>query len=334
MARPGVVSLRPVRPVLQQMVAGFEQDASRYIADKVLPAINTDERTGQLFEVGLDAFFGDIDVDTRREPGADYEEAKGFDLSMVNFDCQEYGLKSPLIDDETLARSQFEKVSSMAQAYLRQLYHIHLIKREERVANLLFNTTTFTNGAILAAGSRLDEAGGDPMGVIQDGVETIKDVGRDPNIIICGRSPYANGISQSAQILSYLPDNTDRNLLARGRFASLMQDHFGIGNTFVGEARRNTVSVGQSAALGDIWGNFIAIGYIEGLSGAANAMSRPGGGLNLAPTAAARLVAEDFQVDVLDNREKRGEQVRLRHNEDEIAVSEELWYIIQTPVTP
>lgn len=315
---------RPVDPVVQGLVYALANEQDNFIADKALPDIDTDaQQSGTIMGYGIEAFFGNIDANYRRGAGASWHESHGPKAGSATFRCQEYGDSVPM-DLMALSRTQFPH--DLKAAHIFQIMQNLKIAREVRVASIFSTTGNWTNSA--TPGTKWDADGGDPIGSIETAIETVAAYGLRPNTMILGRQARRT-LQKASAILEFLPTTGDRNIMPSGMLRGKLADLFEIKpeRILYGNAVRNSVSIGQTVAMGDIWGDFVWVGYLN------NAGVPFGGGVQVQPTAAARFTEKGWDIAEWDDENRNSIKARLCHSEDEVVVQAQLGYTINDVTT-
>lgn len=320
MTFPTTATLRPVNPVLRGVFSGYINDPMNFIGTKVLPEIPTGgESTGTIMTAAAEAYFGDVDADLRRGPSGTPYEAHGVQMSSTTYRTQEYAIKT-MVDDEQAKEAPLD----LAAVKIRQAVETAKIKQELRIATLMNNTSTFTNTATLTGSDQWSAAGSDPFSDIATGMDAVGAYGPDPNVMVFGRLPWLT-FRTNGTVLSFGSQDRDRNILSNSEAAEILAAKFGVKKVYVGKARYNTASVGQTAVLGDIWGDYVGLGHIPD-----SVTSAPVGGGDVAVDniPAGRFVQTPWALDSYRDEDRKSTVYRVSHKESETAVSVLTWYII------
>lgn len=315
-------TIRPVSPVLQGRVIGYFNADDDYIAEKVLPSLGGVGKTGTIMNVASASGFGDPSDNLLRGYKSKYHRNIGPQLGSTTWSCEEYGDEAAvdlgmLEDcDDAIDLKMIE--SQVALENLR-------VWRERRAADLLFNTSTFTNNVTLSGGNQFSASTSDPVAVFDTGIRTVKAAsGKTPNTMVLGWLPFRT-VLKNASLLSYMPTTDNRNMLTPTALSAMLKDLFGIENVFVGKAHYNTAYQGQTASLSPIWGDMIWLGFMD--------YADPGvrvnaGSAAVSATAALRLIQTDLTSEEYADDTHRATIVRHRQKEDELVTSAVSGYII------
>lgn len=319
---PTSSTIRPVSPVLQGLLLGFFNEDESYIADKVFPTLNGVEKTGTLTNVAKASGFGDVTDSLLRGYKSKYHRNLGPQLGSATWNCEEYGDES-LVDLQMLADANVGMDLEFVESQVA-LENVRVWK-ERRAADLLFNTTTFTQNVTLAGADKWSTSTADPMDDFDTGVQTIHTaIGKRPNTAIFGYQAIHTALKSPA-LLSYRPTTDDRNMLTLEQIQGMLKTFFRIDNVFVGDAFYNTANQGQTASLSPIWGDMVWIGYMD--------YSRPAAqlGANKAAfraSAAMRFVQQDLTSEEYEDPSVRSKVIRHREIQDELVTNASSAYII------
>jgi len=322
MTLPRSGSRNPVAPIIDTLIAGFANDSQDFIAEDVLPAVDTRGLdTGRFFEWGAQAFFGDPDKTHLRAPGANYDRHPGSDITNTQFTCLEYGLEIAL-DDESLDSSDPVLRAELKASELFMIDQALRIRQELRTMTLLTTTGNWTNSTTLAGNAQWSASASNPVGDINTAVDTVRSYGPRASVAVCGYAT-ARDLTENVSILSYLGHHQDRNQMSFPELKAFFASHWGL-TLHIGQASRSTGSLapGGAATMADIWPDSMFIGRIS-------TMAIPtSGGMRLQPTAAVRAVRTPMTREEYRDEGVRGLVMRQRHKEDELVFQAEMGYVI------
>ncbi len=319
---PTSAQIRPVNPVLQSRLRGFFNADDSYIAEDVFPTLSNVAKTGTIMDIALASGFGDISDSLVRAAKSRYHRSLGPQLGTATWNCEEYGDEAQIdlqqLEDADIPIDLEALESKVAIENVR-------IWQERRAADLLFNTTTFSNNVTLAAATQFSDPNSDPIGVIDTAVNTVFGlIGKDPNTVIVGRQPWRTML-KSASFLSFRPSNEDRNMLTKEQLRGMLKGYFGVEHLHIGTAQRNTAALGQTVVLAPIWGDMIWIGYMDyGNPGVAITDKE----VKVDASAALRFLQTDLVSEEYEEPQTRSKVQRHRHIMDEVVVSANSAYIV------
>jgi hypothetical protein len=248
--------IHPVDQILTSLVQQAIPSNSQLIANEVFENIKIPERSGTLLLENTRNFMGAPELDIRRAPGSSRVSLTEFDRTSMTFKAENYGLEEK-IAMEDIIDSQYP--GSEEQRAALKVQRALLLKKEQRAADLLFNTAVFTNTSTCTAlmGGQLDAAGTDAL----TGLDLLKDQvfqnahGINPDTIILGRGA-ARALARNPEFRSYLTVGATPSGIAGGgqlvlndeAVAAIIRDVLGIPHVYVGAARRETAIPGQTSS--------------------------------------------------------------------------------------
>lgn len=223
----------------------FEPEGMTFIAEQVLPGYGVDKEAGT------------ISVITRENMRVDDDEhADGGTFNRIDMEAEDLayatndrGMEIPITDRERRKyvndfRLEVEKTAILK---LRML-----LKREIRVKNLIFNTTTFTGSALYTDNSAnpWDNVSTDIISQVLAAKEKVRsNTGMRANALILGEAAVQNLIKNTAIIGRFLQNVTITVDLLRANLAAI----FGLRYLLVGDTVYNTSDESQSFSGSDIW---------------------------------------------------------------------------------
>lgn len=308
---PTSATLRPVNPILQSSLVAWSNAQSAYIADKVLPPIKTDEKTGTIITVGRASTFGDSSDALVRTSRSGYSRGAGVRLSSTTYAVQEYG-REALVDKQMIDDAQDPIKLKELESYgaLTDL----LIRRELRVSAMLFNSSTFTT-TTLAGATQWSAGTGDPIGDIDNACNAVQDrVGMKPNCIVFGLAAL-RAMRKSAAILSYMANDKDRQMVTDPGLRAMLASYFGFQIIEFGQAMYNTANSAATVSLSAVWGDYVWVGVVSG-----DGVPSSSGDISVNPTAAAQIVQESLVSEEYDDNPNRSVVIRHRELRDELVI--------------
>jgi hypothetical protein len=312
-------NLHPVDQILTGLVAEAIPSDAQLIADKALEAIKIPERSGTLLVEETRNFMGaGTGLDLERAPGASRAMIGGFDRSSQTFKAKIYSA-SDSIAMEDIFDSQY--AGSEEARIARKVSRVLKLDREKRLADVLFNTSTFNNSA---ASSAFNAAGAEPLSELFDLKDTVFEAshGINPDTLILGRQCF-RALAKNPEVRGYVGDSTlgvasGNNLLNDEAVLAVLRDVLGIPNIYVGQARRDTAIAGATSSESYIWsGSKLFMGILRG----SDAVVQKSGNVKGMPVAALNLQYSDMvagQYDSLDKTRRYvwGEEVNTFHAVD------------------
>ena len=251
------VQLTTLRPDLASFLEyDLQSDAEGFIATKVFPVIDVASQAG---------VFGTIPVEelleqrvTRRSPGSGYARGN-FNFTTQSYACVEHGAEEPV--DDRQAKMYANYFDSEVIATQRAFSSI-LRNAEQRVADVVFNTTTFTGAAYTTAVGTAwsNVASSVPITDVDAALKKVWDnSGMWPNALVVNYKVFRN-LRRNAQVIDRIQsagagDKAKQNDITAGMLA----EAFGVEQVLVAGASRNNAKEGQTAAPTQIWSDSFAM---------------------------------------------------------------------------
>ena len=255
---PTINDVQGVETVLTNMLIGYMQTDTRFVATRQFPFVPVAYDSGTFFIVTKKYFFMD---DLRaRAPGGDFEYA-GFGLSTDAYSTFQWG-KGLLLPDEVRGNSQVPM--DLEQIGLRQLSQKSLIRKE-----VAFATDFMASGVWGTTDSNSttdwdDFAAGDPVNDVMTASRTISNnTGYDANSMTLGYIVH--------QALTLHPDILDRlkyttaatQMAVEGALAAI----FGKSNYWVGKATYTNTNEASAFSASAIVDDDCLVSYVDPSAG-------------------------------------------------------------------
>ena len=175
---------RVIDPVLTSIARSYKNAA--FIGERIFPVVHTDKEGVTVPTFGKSAF---VEYDTERAVGADSNVLVREKTGKLDLVLNEHDLAAP-VDYREQAESMFNEE---AKAIRRVTNGVNL-KRELYAARLAQDKTVYkaSNVKALKADERWAGGKGDPIGVIEAGIEAVRNTtGLRPNLMTMGASVMA-----------------------------------------------------------------------------------------------------------------------------------------------
>jgi len=244
---------------LSSFSVGYRNTA--YIADQILPMIRVNKPTGKYYVWNKAAWFRDEAA--LRGPGARAHRASWDMDSQGSYTCIEYAVGVPLPDE---IRDQADAVINAERASVEYATDLILRARERRVANALFNATTFS-GYTAAAASISGGTGviwstlqtSDPVYDIEVVRKTIiSAIGRVPNVMVVGEDVHSV-LRVHPAIMERVKYTAAMGVVPNNELARL----FDVEKYLVGTSLVTTSAEGVSASYSFAWGKYVLLAYVS-----------------------------------------------------------------------
>lgn len=251
-------SLASQRNDLASSLMAFDtaMDREGYIASKVLPVVDVAKQAGNFGKIPLAQLLQERE--TARAPGGGYSRGK-WKFDPATYACDEHGAEEPVDDREAKMYAEYfdAELVSTERAYASVLRN-----QEKRVADLIFNTTTWT-------GSSLTTAVGTPWSTIatavpitnvEAAVQKVYDgSGLKANALICNWKVFRN-LRNCTQIVDRIASaGAGSATKASDITPQMLAQVFDLDFVFVAGGSKNTAAEGQTATVGQIWSSSYAM---------------------------------------------------------------------------
>ncbi len=243
------------RPDLE--TAFFELDMvarnSGFIAQRVLPIFNTPSQTGSFGVLPLEAL--KAQVNTRRAVGSDYPRNK-FKLNDATYNCVEYGQEYPLDDSELKNYSNWFELD-MISAQMA-VYDV-LNDQEQRVEDLVFNTTTWSTAALKTSVTNEwdDAANATPREDVNAAINAVvTGSGLRPNAVIMSDKVFRNLklTDQIVELVKFAGFDDPKNITEQA-----VADALNVDELIIADQTKNTANSGQNYSGDYVWDDEFAM---------------------------------------------------------------------------
>ena len=250
-------ALTTLRPDLASFLEyDLESDRLGYVASRVFPVIDVASQAG---------VFGIIPVEqllqqrtTGRAPGSGYSRGN-FTFTTSTFACEEHGAEEPVDDRQAkMYREYFdaEQVSTM------RAFSAVLRNAEQRVADAVFNTTTWTGSSLTTAiNDEWDDiVNAVPITNVDAAVKKIYDnSGLWANALIVNQKVFRN-LRRCAQIIDAIESSGAGDPSKQSDItADMLARVFDLDFVIVAGASKNGAKEGQTATPSQIWSDEYAM---------------------------------------------------------------------------
>lgn len=258
MPLPTVLDVQAVDPVLTNLLVGYMQAESRFVASRVFPPVQVEKDSGTFYVFTKKYWF--LDEMDQRAPGEKFRRG-GYGVGTDTYKTLTHGLEHP-IADEVRANSQVPM--SLEEAGLRWLATQSLIRKERAFSTDFMVISVWGTDDNNSATDWDDFASGDPASNVKTAQRTVlTNTGFVPNTMIVGR------IVDDALVLH--PDILDRvkytqqatEASIRGAIAASL----GLENYWPAESVYNSANEGQSMTGAAIIDDDALICYCAGAPG-------------------------------------------------------------------
>jgi len=179
-------------------------------------------------------------------------------------ECEHYGLTDFVpqedVDKAEVNLRQGGVVTDPVANAAIGITHLLKLLREKRVADAVFDTAAYTAAykTAVANGSRFDDAGSDPWGLLEGGMKTML---KRPNTIVFGQEAWSEFRRHPKVLKAVHGNDGDAGLASRKAVAEILE----VSQLLVGQTRIDNAAEGQAENLVRAWGKYVAMLYIDGV---------------------------------------------------------------------
>lgn len=252
----GAIRPFPINPQLTAIAIAYKNPDIALIADDVLPRTPTAQEFKYLKYNLADGFtVPDARVGRKSVPNeVDFSAVEVIDKVV------DYGLDDIVPNEDIEADNQGVDPLGVATAYLTNLVNL---AREQRVANLVFNTGSYAAGlynTLSGTSQWSDTANSDPVSAIGDALDV--PVMR-PNIAVFGQQTWTKLRRHPKIVQAIKNTNQGAGMVSRQEFA----EFFELQDVYIGAGFANSAKKGQTASLARVWGKHAAFLYRDRAAG-------------------------------------------------------------------
>ena len=244
-------SLATQRPDLATFLEfDLESEKAGYIATQVFPVIDVQSQAGNFGKIPIEQLLQQRN--TKRAPGGGYARGN-WTFDPATYATEEHGAEEPVDDREAKMYSEYfvaEQISTM------RAFSSVLRNAEQRVADAVFNTTTWTGASLTTAITHEwdDATNCVPLTDVEAAVQKIYDnSGLWANALVINRKVFRN-LRNSAQVIDRIESNGAGNAAkASDITAQMLAAAFDLDYIIVAGTSRNGAKEGQAASPTQIW---------------------------------------------------------------------------------
>lgn len=250
-------SLATLRPELAGSLEEFDlaMDRNGFIGLRVLPVMEVQKASGIFGKIPIEQLLQH--PETSRAPGSAYNRGH-WKFTTDSYACQEHGWEEPVDDREAELYADFFSAEVVSAQRARDIV---LRAHEKRVADLIFNTTTWTGSALTTAVGTAWSNHNDstPIDDVEAAILKVRSgTGLWPNALIIDRLVFRH-LRQCAQIIDRIASQgagsptkaTDIN-------ERMLAQVFDLEQIIVAGSIQNTANKGQDASISSLWNSTYA----------------------------------------------------------------------------
>lgn len=250
-------SLATLRPDLAGSVEAFDMmaDAGGFIGTRVAPVLEVMEQAGKFGKIPLAELLKNRSTD--RAPGAAYSR-DNMQFQDASFACAEHGQEEPVDDREARMYANYFNAEVIAA---RRAVRTVLENHEKRVADLIFNATTFSGQTTAIATDWHNNATtATPVNDIEAAVQAAYGKsGLWPNALVINRKTF-----RRLRMVDQIRDRISSNGAGSSESAGLITVQqiaqvFDLDFVLVAGGTKNSANEGATAAATQIWSDDMAM---------------------------------------------------------------------------
>lgn len=252
-------ALSTLRPDLAASFEAFDLAAEKagYIGQKVMPFVDVASQAGNFGKIPLAQLLQQRD--TKRAPGSGYARGN-FTFEPATYSCEEHGAEEPVDDREAKMYANYFDAEVIAT---QRAYNAVLRNAEKRIADAVFNTSTWTGSSLTTDVSGTPWAtisSAVPLTNVESAVQKVYDnSGLWPNALVINRKVFRN-LRNTAQVIDRIASSGAGNRnLASDVTVDMLAQAFDLDYIIVAGGSQNTATEGQTAAVGQIWSSTYAM---------------------------------------------------------------------------
>lgn len=318
-------SLATLRPDLATF-SEFDLEMSRrgFVASQILPVFDVASQAGSFGKIPVEQLLQNRE--TKRGPGSGYSRGK-WTFTSATYACDEHGTEEPIDDREAAMYANYfnaEQVSTM------RAYEAVLKNQEQRVADMLFNATTWTGASLTTALSNEwdDISNATPITDVEAAARLVwAGCGMWPNALICNRHVFRN-LRRCDQIVNMAKYQGFVDVRPGSITAQQLAVVFDLDMIIVAGAAKNSATEGQAVSFGKIWSDEYAM-----LARVCTSQDMREPGLGRIFHWAQDGSQPGGTVETYRDETIRGDVVRVRHDVDEVVLYTEAAHLLSNVTT-
>lgn len=319
-------SLATLRPDLATFLEfDLESEKAGYVATEVMPLVNVVSQAGSFGKIPIEQLLQARE--TRRAPGAGYARGS-FTFGTATYSTEEHGAEEPVDDREAKMYAEYfdaEQISTM------RAFSSVLRNAEQRVADAVFNTTTWTGSSLTTAITNEwdDATNAVPLTDVEAAVQKIYDnSGLWANALVINKKVFRN-LRNCAQVIDRIEASGAGNAAkAQDVTVEMLKAAFDLDYIIVAGTSRNSAKEGQAATPTQIWSGEYAMVCKIATSGD---MREPCIGRTFHWSADGSSIGGT--VESYRDETVRANIVRVRHDVDEIVLYPEAGHLLSNITT-
>lgn len=241
-------SLSTLRPDLAESFMEFDlaMDAQGFISHRVFPVVEVASQAGNFGKIPLEQLLQQRD--TKRAPGSGYSRGN-WTFEPATYTCLENGAEEPVDDREAKMYAEYFDAEQIASL---RAYSAVLRNAEGRVADAVFNSSTFTTTAV--SNEWDDTTNATPLEDVEAAVQRVYDAsGLWPNALIINKKVFRN-LRNCDQVKDRIAASGAGSPNAAGLVnEAMLAEIFDLRHIIVAGSSKNGAVEGQAASPEQIW---------------------------------------------------------------------------------
>ena len=252
-------SLSSLRPDLAASFEAFDLESEKagYIARQVMPTVDVASQSGNFGKIPLAQLLQQRN--TVRSNGSGYARGN-FTFDPSSFSCEEHGAEEPVDDREAKMYALYFDAELIAT---RRAYNAVLRNAEKRVADTIFNATTWTGSTLTTDVSGTPwatVASAVPLTNVEAAVQKVYDnSGLWANALVVNKKVFRN-LRNTIQVTDRIASSgAGDRALASDVSIQMLAEAFALDYIIVAGGSQNSAIEGQAASVGQIWSSTYAM---------------------------------------------------------------------------
>jgi hypothetical protein len=298
----------------------LESEKSGYVATQVFPVVDVMSQAGNFGKIPIEQLLQQRD--TKRAPGTGYARGN-WTFDKATYSTEEHGAEEVVDDREAKMYSDYFKAEQISTM---RAFSSVLRNAEQRVADAVFNTTTWTGSALTttAGTAWATIASAVPITNVEAAVNKVYDgSGLWANALIINRKVFRN-LRNTTQIIDRInASGAGSPSKASDVTEEMLAAVFDLDYVIVAGNSKNSAKEGQSATPSQIWSSSYAMVCKIATSGD---MREPCIGRTFHWADDGSSIGGT--VESYRDEKVRGDVIRVRHDIDEIVLYPEAGHLI------
>ena len=232
----------------------LQMDAMGFVSNQVFPVVSVAKQSGNFGRIPLAQLLQERT--TKRAPGGGYSRGN-WKFEPATYACEEHGAEEPIDDRESAMYADYFDAEQIATL---RAYSAVLRNAEKRVADAVFNATTFSARKTAVTNEWDDATNATPITDVEAAVQNVYDAsGLWANALVINKKVFRN-----LRLVSQIKDAIAASgagypTRAQDITKAMLAAVFDLDHIIVAGSSRNSANEGQSASVEQIWSNEYAM---------------------------------------------------------------------------